>query len=91
MRFTADYDSEEEAYPVNDANRGSLQTLDTSLDYTQASSEDEDDDAVDYFFDPSSHHSPRATRDAWVNLTRVIGKLTPISSPCTAKTKKSPV
>ena len=60
MRFTADYDSEEEEFPVNN---GSSETTLISVDQTESlylSSEDESyDDDDDYFF-------PKSSREAWV-------------------------
>jgi hypothetical protein len=65
MRFTADYDSEEEAYPVNDKNNAKDTTEVTYHD----SFSDEDDD-LDYIF--SAQYSPRANRDAWVRFSSSI-------------------
>jgi hypothetical protein len=65
MRFTAEYDSEEEEYPVDDAvHETSPNTSTKTVPYEEWSSEDEGDE-VD-FFDVSLHHSPRANQDAWV-------------------------
>jgi len=62
MRFTADYDSEEEAYPVNDKNN---EKNATEIAYVDSLSDDDDD--LDYIF--SVQYSPRANRDAWVRLS----------------------
>jgi hypothetical protein len=79
MRFTADYDSEEDEFPVGDVSfESSAETLDYAVD-----SSDEDQDEIDGFIAVSS---PRASHDAWVmpNLN-----LLTISWPCIAKTRRS--
>lgn len=65
MRFTADYDSEEEEFPVDDAARGTTSYVRTGIDYFGSSSEDDDQGDVDF----SIHPSPRANREAWVKST----------------------
>lgn len=66
MRFTADYDSEEEQFPVNDtAHGGSPGSLSSHVDRFDFSSDDELGDEPD-FWDVAIHHSPRTSRDAWV-------------------------
>jgi hypothetical protein len=71
MRFTADYDSEEEEYPVDDAGlETSPGTSTKTVLYEEWSSDDEGEE-VD-FFDVSLHHSPRASQDAWVFPTYVF-------------------
>ena len=66
MRFTADYDSEEEQFPVNDtAREGSPDTALSQLDRFDFSSDDELGDEPD-FWDLAVHRSPRASHDAWV-------------------------
>lgn len=70
MRFTADYDSEEEQFPVNDAtHRGSADSVLPLLDRFDFSSDDELDAEPD-FWDVAVHHSPRASHDAWVRFLR---------------------
>jgi hypothetical protein len=64
MRFTADYDSEEEEFPVNDAAREIKPYVGTNIDYLEASSEDDDQDDAGV----STYHSPGAGREAWVNF-----------------------
>jgi hypothetical protein len=63
MRFSADYDSEEEEFPVEDAQ--SSEGLNTTPDIWDSSSgtdEDSDDSYADVFL----HLSPRPNHDAWV-------------------------
>ena len=43
MRFTADYDSEEEEFPVNDASRETTPAVGSAKDNFDLSSEDDDD------------------------------------------------
>lgn len=70
MRFTADYDSEEEQFPVNDTtHRGSADSVLPLLDRFDFSSDDELDAEPD-FWDVAVHHSPRASHDAWVRFLR---------------------
>jgi hypothetical protein len=67
MRFTADYDSEEE-YPVDNVghdNRSTASTTDGDLEDTDLFHEDEQ--LIDYI-DPSIHSSPKACRDVWVHF-----------------------
>jgi hypothetical protein len=72
MRFTAEYDSEEEEYPVDDAGHDySPKTATETVLYEEWSSDDEEGEEVD-FFDVSFHHSPRANQDAWVFPTYVL-------------------
>jgi hypothetical protein len=72
MRFTAEYDSEEEEYPVDDAGHEySPKTTTKTVQYEEWSSDDEEGEEVD-FFDVSFHHSPRANQDAWVFPTYVL-------------------
>src|SRR5579859_2636211 len=61
MRFSADYDSEEEEYPVDDASPVHSPAPKGSVHYLGYSSEDEDDE-IDGFIDLS----PRAKHGAWV-------------------------
>jgi hypothetical protein len=64
MRFTADYDSEEEEFPVGSTTFDALEADAKSND--SWSSADEGDDELDGFLDVSS---PRASHDAWVLST----------------------
>jgi hypothetical protein len=67
MRFTADYDSEEEEFPVNNASRETTPFSVAQTDTLYVSSEDEsyDDDA--YCIDSlSPFNSPKSSREAWV-------------------------
>jgi hypothetical protein len=66
MRFTADYDSEEEQFPVSDTpNKAGHDIALSFLDRFDLSSEDELDEDED-FFDVAIHQSPRTSHDAWV-------------------------
>jgi hypothetical protein len=64
MRFTADYDSEEEEFPVNDAARETTQYARTSIDYFESSEDDDQDDVG-----VSTHPSPKASLEVWVKFT----------------------
>ena len=66
MRFTADYDSEEEEFPVNDASRETTPAVGTTIDNLDASSEDDCEYEDVGYIDASTHFSPKANRDAWV-------------------------
>jgi hypothetical protein len=66
MRFTADYDSEEEQFPVNDASRGTTPAAGTAIDNFDFCSEDDCEYEDVEYIDASSHFSPKASRDAWV-------------------------
>lgn len=68
MRFTADYDSEEEEFPVEDAHyakspRVNVTVLDTELS-SWSDGEDDTDEETGYVDILLHHQSP--TRDAWV-------------------------
>jgi len=63
MRFTADYDSEEEEFPVDDVSRGSSpEVISDHFEYSSDDGDGEDDDYVNV----SLYHSPKANHDAWV-------------------------
>ena len=66
MRFTADYDSEEEEFPVNDASRETTPAVGTAIDHFDLSSEDGYENEDVEYIDASTHFSPKASRDAWV-------------------------
>jgi hypothetical protein len=66
MRFTADYDSEEEEFPVNDVSRGNTPASGTAIDNFDLSSEDDYDYEDVEKIDAPTHFSPKASRDAWV-------------------------
>ena len=66
MRFTADYDSEGEEYPVDDAVRGDTPLSSEDTDHIGDSSGEDDEPAIDYLLELALHRSPRASRDAWV-------------------------
>ena len=68
MRFTADYDSEEEEFPVDDAHyakspRVNVTVLDAELS-SWSDGEDDTDEETGYVDILLHHQSP--TRDAWV-------------------------
>jgi hypothetical protein len=65
MRFTADYDSEEEEFPVGNTTLDALEA-DTTSNNSWSSADDVDDE-LDGFIDVSS---PRASHDAWVLSTQ---------------------
>jgi hypothetical protein len=66
MRFTADYDSEEEQFPVsNTPNKAGYDPAVSLIDRFDLSSDDEPDEDAD-FFDIAIHQSPRTSHDAWV-------------------------
>jgi hypothetical protein len=69
MRFTADYDSEEEEFPVDDAHYAKSPRVPVTLRDTDLSSwsevEDDTDEEETEYVDILVHHqSP--SRDAWV-------------------------
>ena len=66
MRFTADYDSEEEEFPVNDASRGTTPSAGTAIDNFHLPSEDDYEYEDVEYIDASTQFSPKASRDAWV-------------------------
>jgi hypothetical protein len=68
MRFTADYDSEEEEFPVNDASRETTSAVGTAIDNFDLSSEDGSENEDVEYIDTSTHFSPKTSRDAWVLL-----------------------
>ena len=70
MRFTADYDSEEEEFPVDDAHYAKSPRVPVSVRDTDPGSwsevEDDTDEEETEYVDILVHHqSP--SRDAWVN------------------------
>lgn len=74
MRFSADCDSEEEEFPVDNASHSPGQS---SL-WNQIS--DSDDDVEDLFSDVSTHCSPRGNLDAWVIILSRKDHLTDMST-----------
>jgi len=80
MRFTADYDSEEEEYPINDNEKDTSEIIHNDL------ASDEDDDLLDYIF--SVQYSPRANRDAWVHLSVTERSQVTCRLRCTIETEK---
>lgn len=70
MRFTADYDSEEEEFPVNDADRGTTPVARAEIDNFEPSSEDDDGEEAENI-DDSAHFSPKTNRDAWVRVQKL--------------------
>jgi hypothetical protein len=70
MRFTADYDSEEEEFPVDDAHHGKTPHVPVTVHDSEPSSwsevEDDTDEEETEYVDILVHHqSP--SRDAWVH------------------------
>ena len=63
MRFTADYDSEEEEFPVSGVKKPPSPSA--PRDTNWSSDEDSEDDDPEYI-DTSWNFSPKANRDAWV-------------------------
>jgi len=64
MRFTADYDSEEEEFPVSDVKKPLSRS-------TSPEGDSEDDDSE--YIDTSWNFSPKANREAWVKKKRPTG------------------
>jgi len=62
MRFSADYDSEEEEYPVDNASHAGSPRPSVIGEYSSES----EDDIDDGYSDTSSHFSPRGNLEAWV-------------------------
>jgi hypothetical protein len=73
MRFTADYDSEEEEFPVNDASRESTPLSVKEIDHFDLSSEEEEYEGAAYN-DGTTHFSPKNNRDAWVFSSASVGR-----------------
>jgi hypothetical protein len=62
MRFSADYDSEEEEFPVDSASYSGSRPISVLQNYGT----DSEDDLEDGFSDISTHRSPKASLEAWV-------------------------
>ena len=65
MRFSADYDSEEEEFPVDNVSYSDSPARGATVNWDDSNSEDDSDGG---FSDVSLHLSPRANIEAWVSL-----------------------
>jgi len=66
MRFSADYDSEEEEFPVDNVSYSDSPGRGATANWNDSS--DSEDDLDGGFSDVSSHLPPRANIEAWVSL-----------------------